>query len=450
MAPRIRSFRARLILGAVIWTALGVTISSIVLSAVFRGAVEQQFDHDAIDHSSELAILIGMAGECPGMVSGGPISDSRFMPRYSGAYWQIQCSNGEALTSRSLGSFNLPFTLGPGNQNTSLFGVVQGPTGPMRFLQRRIDMNLIGVGIDERLVDAALVDFRWTLGLSLVAVALALIIAAIAQVTFGLRPLARVRTAVREIRSGEREAMPDDLPVEVAPLAEDLNLLIKANDEIMRRARARAGNLAHALKNPLAILVDEGSRLRQRGDFAAADVIDDQCRRMQRQIDYEMARGRAAAHGDPRSAAEVGPVVRTIVAAVARIYQARGLDYSVTGDDSAYAACDPQDLSEIVGNLVDNAAKWAQSRVAISIRRREQGVEISVEDDGPGIPPDARQKVFDLGARLDESVPGTGLGLAISRDLVVAHRGRIWIDASPQGGTAVRLELPAGGLDRAA
>lgn len=441
------SFRMRLIAGAVIWIIVGLTVSGFLLSELFKAHVTQQFDDELHGHAAELAALIGVAPDGK-LYLHRRLSDPRFLPRDSGFYWRVEAENGVSIGSPSLAGRPLPLPgpFPPPGAERHVF--VVGPSGQLRLVERAVAIPgapplRIGIGVDQRLLDEVLGRFNWTLFLSLTIVALGLIAAAILQVWFGLRPLSRMRQALSAVRMGRASRLPEDLPSEVRPLAVDLNALLEGNLEMLRRARTQAGNLAHALKTPLAILLDEAERLRAAGQDEAAEVISLQCERMRRQIDYQIARARAAAlKRAPGVAAEVRGTLEPIIAALSRLHGRRGVTYTVAYQDEPIVAVDAQDLGEILANVLDNAGKWAGARVEVSVRRSGQAVEIIVDDDGPGLPPESYEHVFGVGERLDERTPGHGLGLSIVKDLVGLYEGHVTLDASPRRGLRLTLAFP--------
>jgi signal transduction histidine kinase len=223
---------------------------------------------------------------------------------------------------------------------------------------------VLQIGADQRIVDDVLRHFNQALALSLGTLAIALIGAGTLQAWFGLRPMRRLRDALGDIRAGKAETLPGDFPSEVRPLVDDLNALIDANTQMVRRARTQAGNLAHGLKTPLAVLTDEARRLLARGDTEGAAVLTQQTGRMQRQIDFQLARARAAANaGLPGVITQVEPAFASIAAAMRRLYAHRELTIVHTAETELLAAVDPNDLDEMVANLVDNACKWARGVV---------------------------------------------------------------------------------------
>jgi len=443
----LQSFRFRLIAGAAIWIVVGMGFSYAALVSLLRDHVESEFMDELDHHGTELSGLIRLdpAGR---LTISQPLSDHRFFEPYSGYYWQVQ-RGADILASPSLGAARLPATMpldGVGREEDS---TAVSPSGPAMMMQRIIEPSpdvgpvRLAVATDRRLIDEMIGGLRHTLGISLGAIAAGLIVAAVIQVTYGLMPLGRIRLAVAAVRRGEAKRLPDNLPREVAPLAASVNALIATNEEVVRRARTQAGNLAHALKTPLAVLMDEAERIQDAG--GDGHVILEQCERMRRQIDYQMAKARAAASRSGAGAtAAFGPALEGIVSALSRLHRDRGLVFNV--DDAApdtIVACEREDLDEMIGNLVDNAGKWARTRVRVTAVRAYPGrLSVSVEDDGPGMPEEARERVFLAGERLDEMVPGTGLGLAIVRDVAELYGGSVWIDTSPLGGAAVHLELP--------
>jgi signal transduction histidine kinase len=439
-----RNFRARLILGAMLWISIGLGISGFVLAALFRNVVAAQFDHDLLDHVEELAGLVEIDPQRAPFLQ-RHVSDPRFLPARSGLYWQVQLENGATLRSPSLeDKFDLPnIPTSDGNEPSS----VDGPTGPMRLFHKIMHPRHLGellrvrVGADERLIDEEMRELNVSLAMSLGIIAIGLIGAAYAQIAFGLRPLARIRHAVVAVRSGSMKRLPDDLPTEVLPLVTELNGMIAANLNMVERARILAGNFAHALKMPLAILIDEGRELEKRGHAEAARVLFEQCSRMNLQIDYQTARARASALANAGASAPLTPVIRNVINAYSRLNSGRGKFFELSGPANIVVACDPNDLTEIIGNLVDNAAKWSRARVVVSVSDLGTTAQILVEDDGPGIPDEHRETVFSIGRRLDETMPGSGLGLAIARDLATLYGGRLWIERSVHGGAAVYLTL---------
>lgn len=452
MASRFwRSFRLRLLIGAAVWILGGMALSGLVLSQMFREHVVAQFDSEIQAHADELAGLIDYTARGKPFLH-RPVSDPRFQAPGSGFYWQIEDFNGaEVARSASLGGgrLRLPDNPPPVGEARRIFA--DGPRGPVRSVEKVAaktgapdGLLRVAVGVDEVQLDQVLSRFNRTLALSLGVIGLGLIGAAVLQVWFGLQPLGRVRSALAQVRMGRAARLPEDVPNEVRPLVHELNGLLEANTEVIRRARAQAGNLAHALKTPLAILTDEAERLERAGQAEAAETLRHQCERMRRQIDYQLARARAAASRSTAGAAsDTAAVLTPILSAMRRLYAPRGIAFTLRADENVVVAVEAQDLGELTANLIDNAGKWARSTVRVVVERSAADTaRIIIDDDGPGLAPESWEIVFDLGQRLDERAPGSGLGLAIVRDLVHLYGGRAWLDAAPLGGLRAIIEIP--------
>ena len=439
------SLHARLLIGAALWIAIALAASDVAISALFRQHVTSQFVHELTDHLSELQ-AIAHVGPCGSISMARPLSDPRFEVPGSGFYWQISRAEGPCFKSPSLGADSIRLRAGPApldpyitrlrlNSKPIMLTewVVRDGPRPLRFS--------VGAGMEQ--LDSVVDRFTQLLRLSLGVIAVGLISAAVAQVALGLRPLKRLKKMLVEVRTGRSEHLPEDFPNEVRPLVAELNSLIETNQERVRRARAQAGNLAHALKGPLAILVDEAQRLSNAGNAAVGEVVMQQCVTMNRHIDYQLARARAAAtRAGSGLRCSLPPIVGAIISAMARLYGDRQLVFENSLDPEINVACDPEDANEMIGNLVDNAAKWANSHVKIRNEPGKDGsVWIIVEDDGPGIDPESRATVFGIGRRLDEQKPGSGLGLAIVKDLLELYGGRVRLDRSPLGGLLAAIEL---------
>jgi signal transduction histidine kinase len=265
----------------------------------------------------------------------------------------------------------------------------------------------------------------------------------VAIVSGALAPFRRLRTQLPEIRDGRRRIISGSYPNEVQPLIEDLNSLLEQRERAVRRAQAKAGDLAHGLKTPLAILGQEGQRAMKDGQSQVAEVLLQQVGRMHRQIEYHLAHARAAASenapGLTCSAVEsADPLIRTLQ----RLYAERQLSFRVEVSEKHLVRVQREDLDEMLGNLLDNACKWAKSQVMLSSCATDGEILIIVDDDGCGISPELRDSVLARGTRLDETTPGSGLGLAIVREIVELYGGSVSLGISSLGGLKVCLQLP--------
>jgi signal transduction histidine kinase len=447
----LRSLRARLIIGAAIWIAIGVSAAGIFIAALFRQFATDMVDGQLRKHLEELVALIDVDAEgFPHLYRS--LSDPLFSQIGSGFSWQVSRSGKSLIKSLSASADELPVPTDALDTHEVRKLTLEGQHGPMIVFERMFLPEggtptplRIQLGAETAVVDRMLPTFKIPLTFSLALLAFALIMAAALQVSFGLQPMSRLRRALGAIGSGSAAKLPGDFPSEVQPLVDDLNNLIEINGQMVLRARTQAGNLAHALKTPLAILTDEAHRLESRSQEESAAVILQQSQRMQRQIDYQIARARAAASRSvPGVVAPVLPTVSNIITAMKRLYDTKKLRIDVDVDARCAALCDPMDLSEMLANLIDNACKWAAETVAIRGHTDESGnqVVIAVEDDGPGLPAEAMDVVFRIGERLDEQVPGSGLGLPIVRDLAQLYGGEIRLENSIKGGLRALLKLP--------
>ena len=445
-----RSLRARLVIGAFIWITVGVSAAGIFISALFRQHATELTDSEMFGHLEELSSLIDVSPDGrPELYR--PLSDPRFSQEGSGYSWQVSRNGNLLIKSASVSTADLPIPTDALSVNEMLRLIVQNGPQTMIVYESLLlpegahDPLRLQVNVDSGIIDRILRTFNISLAVSLVLLAIALSTAAALQVVFGLQPMTRLGTALRAIRSGRATHLPKSFPLEVQPVVDDLNSLIDVNGQMMVRARAQAGNLAHALKTPLAVLTDEAYQLQTRGQGEAATVILQQCQRMQRQIDYQIARARAAASRSvPGVNAPLTPAVANIVSAMKRLYAAKDVAFDITIDPDCIALCDPMDLNEMLANLIDNACKWSRKRVAIAgtVDTRANQAVIAIEDDGPGLPLESREMVFQIGQRLDERVPGSGLGLPIVRDLAQLYGGEIRLEDSAAGGLKCVLRLP--------
>jgi len=290
-------------------------------------------------------------------------------------------------------------------------------------------------------------SFDYYLGGTFAALGIVLLLTTIFQVRFGLAPLKRISESIADIRSGRAERLEGEFPVEIAPLARETNALIDANREIVERARTHVGNLAHAIKTPLSVIVNEASA---HGVDPFASKVLEQTDLMREQVAHHLERARIAARPTIiGTVTEVAPVIEALQRTMEKIHRGRGVIIEVKADTSAKFRGERQDLEEMAGNLVDNACKWASSHVLIEVlveRPPAPGaapmLRIMVDDDGRGLSAAERAKVSRRGQRLDESKPGSGLGLSIVIDLAALYGGNLSLGDAPIGGLRAELLLP--------
>lgn len=286
--------------------------------------------------------------------------------------------------------------------------------------------------------------FHIGLSITLLVLAIVCLAAGFSQVRNGLLPFSQLRTRLSAVRDGHERRIDGAYPAEVQPLVNDLNSLLEQREKAVQRALAKAGDLAHGLKTPLAVLAQEADRTDAEGQHEVADTIHQQVERMRRQIDSHLARARAATSGEtPGAHCVVLLSAEGLSRTLLRIYAARGLDIKVDVSPEHSIRGQREDLDEMLGNLLDNACKWAKSAVSVQSFRENGSIVILVDDDGPGIVPEMRDVVLQRGVRADEAAPGSGLGLSIVRDLAEVYGGTISLENSPKGGLRARLQLPA-------
>jgi signal transduction histidine kinase len=283
--------------------------------------------------------------------------------------------------------------------------------------------------------------FALTTAIALVLLGAGLVAGVVLQVRVGLQPLFRLRREVADVRKGKAESLATDYPVELAPLAGELNALLAHNQEVMARQRTHVGNLAHALKTPLSVMLSEAE---QRPDEPMSDVVIRQARTMREQVDHHLRRARAAARAQGSGErTEVAPVLDELARTLERIFGERGVRIDWDADDDLSFRGEKQDLLEVAGNAMENACKWCSKRVRAHAAPANPGfLRLTVEDDGPGLPPERWAEVLRRGARLDESAPGSGLGLSIVDELAKAYGGSVSLGVSSLGGLRVEVLLP--------
>lgn len=264
------------------------------------------------------------------------------------------------------------------------------------------------------------------------------------QIRRGLSSLSDLRARLADVHSGKEKRVVGDYPSETQPLVSDLNALLDAHEASVARAQAKAGDLAHGLKTPLAVLAQEAERARAAGQSEIADAIADEVGRMRKQIDYHLAHARAAASSAaPGVRAPAAECLEGLRRTLARLHADRGIAISIDAAPALAVRAQREDLEEMLGNLLDNACKWAKSRVTATAAADEGRVVFTVDDDGPGLDPGMREAVLDRGVRADQAAPGTGLGLAIVRDLAGLYGGSIALSTSPLGGLRATLTMPS-------
>ncbi|MEN3976110.1 ATP-binding protein [Emcibacter sp. SYSU 3D8] len=442
---RPSSLTLRLILGAGLWTLFALIIVGVVLSFLFRQTVERSFDA-RLNVLLESLIVSAEYDRKQGVYLSGPLPDPRFEQPYSGWYWQITPRSGAVMISRSLWDRELAQDLStPAPQPRQYYAI-----GPDDQQIRVIERDIIFPDADAsvRFAVAAVTTenkqqvarFVGAIVVALGLMGAGLVIAVIIQVRYGLRPLRSLRRELERVRSGTVDQLEGRYPAEISPVVGELNQLIAHNAEVLARARTHVGNLAHALKTPLSVLVNESD-----ADSSPLGVsIRRQLEVMRRLVDHYLVRARTAAAGQViGTRTPVAPAMHSLKSTLEKIYAGRELSILVDGGERLSFRGERQDFDEMLGNLMDNACKWARTVVHVTCERQDGQLVFLVEDDGPGIGDEQREAVFSRGQRLDEAIPGSGLGLSIVRDISGLYGGGIALDRSELGGLKAVLTLPA-------
>jgi len=445
------SLKSRLIGVSLIWIALGSLAGYWILSSALRTHATTQFYDKIMQHVEELEKLSVID-------EGGNVSLSNpfLYPKYawpnSGYYWEVK-SGQSVFLSPSLKGVNINIPEDPFDVAKPLHKhKTQGPTGTLLLVEKVASPDPITgisnryiVGTDKRHLDNLIKGFNGILAWGMFGFALVMMLAAAGLTSFALRPFKRLSGGFKDVRTGRTENLEGHYPSEVKPLVDELNGLMDVSGSMQSRARAQAGNLAHGLKNSLAIVSDEAFKLADEGHGKSSKSIIDQCGIMQRHIDHHIARARASAAAKlPGTHANVSEVLTPILKALARLYTEKNITVKLDFQSQKAVPVDPLDLSEIFGNILDNAYKFTRSTIDIQITDSDKDtLLIRVNDDGPGLPPEARDLVFEIGERWDERQSGGGLGLAIVRDLVELYNGHCSLDVSPQNGLRIDVILPS-------
>jgi signal transduction histidine kinase len=446
---RFNSLAFRLVAGAGLWIAAALVAGGLALSNIFEDSVERSFDARLEVYLDGL-IAVSRTGAAGRLELARGLGEPRFTQPYSGWYWEIAGPHGPILRSRSL--WDMVLDARPDEGGTLVIYETEGPDeNRLRVVERDVSLPNLPerlhyiVAAEESEIGREVARFDKALAWALALLGGGLIAAVFIQVRFGLIPLRRMEAALAAIRAGRAERLEGSFPEEVQPLADELNALLDHNADVVERARTHVGNLAHALKTPLAVLSNESSD----ATGPLADSVVRQTGVMRRQVDHYLARARTAARARVLGARTyVMPVVEDLQRTLERIHIDRGISITVDGDPGIAFRGERQDLEEILGNVMDNGCKWARKRVVVRLARADRRAVIEVEDDGPGLSPEERAQVFERGKRLDEAVPGTGLGLAIVRDIAELYGGSVSLEKAGLGGLRVTLVLP--GVDAAA
>ncbi len=447
------SLRLRLLAGMLVWMLLTIAAAGWGLRALLQGHVEQQLAVQLVMDLDHLSGSIDWAPDGRLDVENQP--DARLAQPLSGLYWQIDRLGAQpqvALArSRSLWDQTLRLPAAPSAypaQGHSLLRMADARGRALLVVARTVQLPdegapplRLAVAADEALIAEPMARFTRLLLIALGALALALALAVVLQLQLALRPLRLLRERLAAVRAGQAARLEGRFAQELEPLVAEFNHVLAENADMVQRARTQAGNLAHAVHTPLTILANAAD-----GQATPlARLVQEQVASARRQVDYHLARARAAAA--VRATGLATPVLeplRALLRTMARLHGTRGLSFELAdgAQDLAFRG-ETQDLYEMLGNLMDNAGKWARTRVVVDVRREGSQLCFTVDDDGPGIPEEQRQRMFERGVQLDERRTGSGLGLDIVRALADSYGGSVQALASPLGGARLVLRLPA-------
>ena len=447
LVPR-RSLAARMMAIAAIWISVLLLGGGFALERALTREVQDTFD-DQLEYVLTALIASAEVDEWGDVRFYRSLGDQRFLEVNSGVYWQISGGDRDPYPSRSLWDRTLEVDGEHQDNAPHFYDSDQFADEPLRVVERNIILPdsdtqwTFTVASAREEMDFQITRIRSILVWSFAVLGLGLLIMAALQSYYGLSPLRRVRAAIQSMRSEGANRIEEPLPLEVEPLVEEINALLAHSEKQAEEARTHAGNLAHALKTPLTVLTNAATA----HDPKLSDLVCRETKTMQRHVEHHLARARAVgrrATGHAR--AEVWPSAESVLRAVTRIYEHTRFD--VDGNREAAVAIERQDLDEILGNLIENAAKYGGGSVFVTVDADPEAdhCEIWVEDDGSGIPQAERVRIFDRGARLDTGKPGTGLGLAIVRDVAEIYSGDVQLGESEDlGGLMVTLRLPRAG-----
>jgi signal transduction histidine kinase len=455
---RVNSLSFRLMASSAIVALVLLLSAGLLLNTLFQQALERNFDQRL------RATLDGLLANVELNEKGvpqlqGPISDNRFTLPLSGWYWQISLPDKKIADIKSGSLLEKYLDVDPSHlqqrdaDGVASFSSIDGQGQQLRIIEQRL--KLFGSSQDYSFVVAGNFDelkievtaFRQALLAVLGLLGAGLLAAILAQVKFALLPLAEMQHRLNDIRSGKIELLHDEFPQEIQPVADELNLLVQSNFEIIDRARMQVGNLAHALKTPISVLTNEA----RDSKAPLAKKVKEQIDVMRDQVNLYLDRARRAARAQTiGSATEVEPVLQSLARTLQRINRDRDLKIQVEAPTGLRFRGERQDLEEMIGNVMDNACKWAKSEIIVKAVQLPQKPDdgrtwlvITVDDNGPGIPAEKRAEALKRGQRLDESKPGSGLGMSIIAETASMYSGKVELAQAAIGGLRVNLQLPS-------
>ncbi len=456
--PRRPSLVRRLVVLAAAWSLATLVIAGVVLTLRFQDAAQDGLEDRVSD---TIKILVAKTDVEPktGQLVAPTLTNPRYSISYSGSYWQVaeigpagqftpvlhdRSSLGAAIAEPPQGLkvlldqpgktyfYNAP---GPEGKNLRVGALL------LKSLTDHPRPVVFMAAEDRTQQDKDIRGFARFTAIALILVAAGMLAGLFIQVRVGLQPLFDLKREIAEVRKGKADALVEDYPAELEPLAQELNALVAHNREVVERQRTHVGNLAHALKTPISVMLAEADSAPK---SKLAEVVRSQAAALHEQVDHHLRRARAATRTQgQRERTALAPVLDELSRTLERIFRDKGVRIDWDCDDELAFQGERQDLQEIVGNVMENAGKWCRSRVRVTAQPAGPGLlSVVVEDDGPGLPAGRRAEVLKRGARLDEATPGSGLGLSIVEDLTRAYGGTVVLGDSAWGGLSVALNLP--------
>jgi signal transduction histidine kinase len=444
-----RSLRLRLLAGAIIWIILALLIAGTSIGYLFVDSIERSQQRYLEATFGRVVALIDDEAVTP--ILSAPLTDPRFETPFSGLYWQIEdVETNEIGRSRSLWDYTLTFTQTLSDAGGGEFVVVPGPSGQslsalvrdVSFTEGGLRTLRVIIAEDRAVLDAAIARFGRELTIALALLAIALVAAVWLQVRLGLRPLDELRAGIEAIRRGESDTLPGNFPSEVLPLTAEVNELLQSQQASIEFARARASDLAHGLKTPLAVLATVSEDLRDKNP-ESAEQIERLTSEMTDRVDYQLRLSRLRLRTRAYTlTASLNDALDRIVAVLRRTHEGERLEWVIENSERLSVDIDEHDLIELMGVVLENAAKWARSQVEVRTGTIGASAEVTVGDDGPGLTKDQIAALGVRGRRLDETKMGAGLGLSIAGEIVSLNNGTLEFGRSKLGGLLVTLRLP--------
>lgn len=455
-----KSLRLRLSVAAAISLTIALLIAGVALVLLFERQVVRRIGIELDTYIRQLAANVSVNPDGSLQLS-RPLADPRFDQPLSGLYWQIvDDTTGIKLRSRSLWDHVIDLPDHPLEPGVVHHHDLSGPSGETLFTSERRIIYTIGdrtrrlrmtAALDRKEIIEARSEFAGDVALSLAILAGVLLVASWGQIVIGLWPLEALRRSVNAVHAGEQKTIAVDEPEELMPLVTEVNSLLDAKAKAIESAKSRAANLAHGLKTPLTVLATDAERLRRKGETEIADELQDLAFGMRRLINHELSRARLqSTSGMAKEGIAIRNVIESVIRTLSRSPKGSRISWRIEVSTEAVAYISAEDATELLGVLLDNAVKWANTEVHIATRG-ENGLRIVIEDDGPGVSADQIAKLGQRGVRLDEATEGSGLGLSIAADIVEAYGGQMRFGALAPHGFQVGVILSgrAGGAPNA-